>query len=161
MVHGIVRGQNDDVVSFVASRNLQQWLERAKKRNDRLWSGNSAYFTLSLSFQINISVKISVGLLRNLSGNLQEKFVRDQLSGLKGMLRRWMRWILTKFPALSCSRPLSRHCSTRLSAVKVWNIVENNACAATVHSFSKSPTTFEYIYTNTFTSKVTRGLSKP
>ena len=93
MVHGIVRGQNDDVVCFVASRNLQQWLERAKKRNDRLWSGNSAYFTLSLSFQINISVKISVGLLRNLSGNLQEKFVGDQLSGLKGMLRRWMRWI--------------------------------------------------------------------
>ena len=42
----------------------------------------------SFSFQLNISVKIKVGLLRNLCGNLHEKFARDQLSGLKEMLYR-------------------------------------------------------------------------
>ena len=62
---------NDDVVCFGAS-------ERAKKRNDCLWSGKSPYFTLSFSFQINISVKFRVRLLRNLCGNLIEKFVSDQ-----------------------------------------------------------------------------------
>ena len=49
-----------------------------KKRNDWLWSGKSPYFTLSFSFQINISVKFRVRLLRNLCGNLIEKFVSDQ-----------------------------------------------------------------------------------
>ena len=46
---------NDDVVCFGAS-------ERAKKRNDCLWSGKSPYFTPSFSFQINISVKFRVRL---------------------------------------------------------------------------------------------------
>ena len=41
---------NDDVVCFGASCNLQQWLERARKRNDWLWSGKSPYFTLSFLF---------------------------------------------------------------------------------------------------------------
>ena len=54
----------------------------------------------------------------------------------------------------------SRHCNARLSAVKVWDIIENRACAAVVQGFSK-PRTFECIYTNTFTSKVSRGLDKP
>ena len=49
-----------------------------KKRNDWLWSGKSPYFTLLFSFQINISVKFRVRLLRNLFGNLIEKFVSDQ-----------------------------------------------------------------------------------
>ena len=71
---------NDDVVSFSASRNFRLWLERAKMRNDWLRSGKSPYFTLSISFHINISVKVSVRLLRNLCGN-QEKFVSDQSSG--------------------------------------------------------------------------------
>ena len=74
---------------FGASRNLQQRLER-----DWVWSGKSPYFTLSFSFQINISVTSSVGLLRNLCGNLAEKFVSDQSSGLKEMFQRWMRWSL-------------------------------------------------------------------
>ena len=43
---------------------------------------------------------------------------------------------------LSCSRSFSRHCSARLSAVKVWDIIENRACAAIVHGFSKPRTTF-------------------
>ena len=38
------------------------------------WSGKSPYFTLPFSFLINISVKIIAGLLRNLCGNLDEKF---------------------------------------------------------------------------------------
>ena len=62
---------NDDVVCFGAS-------ERAIKRNDWLWSGKSPYFTLSFSFQINISVKFRASLLRNLCVNLAEKFVSDQ-----------------------------------------------------------------------------------
>ena len=37
----------------------------------------------SFSFQSNISFKVSVGLLRNLRGNLDEKFVRDQSSGFR------------------------------------------------------------------------------
>ena len=49
----------------------------------------------------------------------------------------------------------------RLSAVKVWDIIENIACAAVVHGFSKPRTTLECIYTNVFTFKVSRGLDKP
>ena len=41
---------NDDVACFGASFNLQQWLERARKRNDWLWSGKLPYFTLSFLF---------------------------------------------------------------------------------------------------------------
>jgi len=52
--------------------------KRAKKQNDWLWSGKSPSFTLSFSFQINISVKFRARLLRNLCGNLVEKFVSDQ-----------------------------------------------------------------------------------
>ena len=62
---------NDDVVCFGAS-------ERAKKRNDWLWSGKSPYFSLSFSFQINISVKFRARLLRNVCGNLVQKLVSDQ-----------------------------------------------------------------------------------
>ena len=62
---------NDDVVLVRSS-------ERAKKRNDWLWSRKSPHFTLSFSFQINISVKFRARLLRNLCGNLVEKFVSDQ-----------------------------------------------------------------------------------
>ena len=65
-------------------------------------------------------------------------------------------------PLCKCKQnSFSRHCNARLSAVKVWNIIENTACAAVVHGFSKPRTTFECIYTNTFTSKVSRGLDKP
>ena len=52
--------------------------ERAKKRNDWLWSGKLPYFTLSFSFQINILVKFRPRLLRNLCGNLVEKIITDQ-----------------------------------------------------------------------------------
>ena len=55
----------------------------------------------------------------------------------------------------------SRHCNARFPDVKVWDIIENRACAAVVQGFSKPRTTFECIYTNTFTSKVSRGLDKP
>ena len=61
-----------------------------------------------------------------------------------------------KFPALLCSRSVSRHFRLHLLAMKVWNIIENRACAAIVYGFSK-PQTRECIYTNTFTSKVSRG----
>ena len=52
--------------------------------------------------------------------------------------------------------------ATRVSRPwRFWDIIENRACAAVVHGFSKPRTTFECIYTNTFTSKVSRGLEKP
>ena len=76
-------------------------------------------------------------------------------------------WIsIRHFPLCKCKQnSFSHHCNARLSAVKVWNIIENRACAAVVHGFSKKPwTTFECIYTNTsdtFTSKVNSGLDKP
>ena len=60
---------NDDVVCLSASRNFRQWLERAKMRNDWLRPGKSPYFTLSFSFQTNISVTISVGHPRRPGGS--------------------------------------------------------------------------------------------
>ena len=91
LVHSLVGGQTVQwrCSFFGASRNFQQRLER-----DRLRSGKSPYFTLSFSFQIIYSVKSRAGLLRNLCGNLAEKFVSDQSSGLKEMFQRWMRWSL-------------------------------------------------------------------
>ena len=72
-------------------------------------------------------------------------------------------WIsIPYFPLCKCKQnSFSCHCNAHLSAVKVWDIIENRACAAVVHGFSKPRTTFECIYTNTFTSKVSRGLEKP
>ena len=77
-----------------------------------------------VSFQINISVKISAGLLQNLRGNLDEKFGSDQSSGLIEMFQGsiWMRWGLDKLPALSCSRSFSRQIA-RLSAGKVLALI--------------------------------------
>ena len=66
------------------------------------------------------------------------------------------------FPLCKCKQnSFFRHCNARLSAVKVWDIIENRAWAAVVHGFSKPRTTFECIYANIFTSKVSRGLDKP
>ena len=62
--------------------------ERAKKRNDWLLSGKLPYFTLPFSFQINISVKFRARLLRNLCGNLVEKFVSNQsVEWIKGDIK--------------------------------------------------------------------------
>ena len=72
-------------------------------------------------------------------------------------------WIsIRHFPLCKCKQnSFSRHCNARLSAVKVWDKIENRPCAEVVHGFSKPRTAFECIYTNTFTSKVSRGLDKP
>ena len=73
-------------------------------------------------------------------GNLDEKFVSDQSSGLKEMFRRWMRWSLDEISGslvkLLCCRSFSRHCSASLSAVKVWDIIENRACTTFFHGLS-------------------------
>ena len=45
-------------------------------------------------------------------------------------------------------------------AMKVWDVIENRACTAIAHGFRKPRTTFECIYTNTLTFKVSRGLDK-
>ena len=75
-------------------------------------------------------------------------FLRESLSAI-------FQFVKCKQNSFSC------HCNVRLSAVKVWDIIENRACPAVVHGFSKPWTTFECIYTNTFTSKVSHGLDKP
>ena len=76
-------------------------------------------------------------------------FLRESLSAI-------FHFVKCKQNSFSC------HCNVHLSAVKVWDIIENRACPAVVHGFSKPWTTFECIYTNTaFTSKVSHGLDKP
>ena len=75
-------------------------------------------------------------------------FLRESLSAI-------FHFVKCKQNSFSC------HCNVRLSAMKVWDIIENRACPAVVHGFSKPWTTFECIYTNTFTSKVSHGLDKP
>ena len=141
---------NDDVVCFGAS-------ERAKKRNDWLWSGKSPYFTLSFSFQLTFRSSLELGCWQtSAETSSKSSSAISQSSVLKGV--RWRKW--TKFPALLWSRSFSRQCSARLLAMKVWYIIENSVCAAIVHSFSKPRKTYECIYTNTFTSKLSRGLDK-
>ena len=102
MDQALVRGQTGPMMTeFVLVPrllDLQQWLEGAKQRGVWLGSGKSPYFMLSFSFQFNILFKIKAGLLRNLCGNLDEKFLRDQSSALKEMFRRWMRWSFDKIP---------------------------------------------------------------
>ena len=91
MVHGLVRAQTRP-----QNKLRHHWTSViCEKRNDWLWSKKSPYFVF---FQINISFKISVALLRNLCGNLHEKFVSDKSSGLKEMFQGciWMRRCLDK-----------------------------------------------------------------
>ena len=109
----LVRGQTGSIMlQFVLVPRVICNNRRARKnRSNWNWSGKSPYFTLSFSFQINISVKITVwGCCDTfVCGNLDEKFVSDQSSGLKEMFRRWMRWVQTKFPALLCSSCAAGH----------------------------------------------------
>ena len=66
-----------------------------------------------------------------------------------------MRWSLNKFLALSRSRSFPCHGSMCLSAVKVWDIIENRECSWLL---SKLQTMFECFYKNIFTSKVSHSL---
>ena len=52
---------NDDVLCFGASRNLQQWLERAKKRNDWLWSGKSHILHCLFRFKLTLRSRLVLG----------------------------------------------------------------------------------------------------
>ena len=158
-----------------------------EKRNDWLWSKKSPYFAF---FQINISVKISVALLRNLCGNLDKKFVSNQSSGLKEMFQGcvWMRCSLDKilsflvqqvtFPplqraSLSCEglelRSLhsewKENLRKHLSFMAAKPLLGPRATRPYLQqSFTASAgcgQRFSAVYTNTFTSKVSRGLDKP
>ena len=74
--------------------------------------------------------------MRNLCGNLAEKFVSDQTSVLKEMFQRWIRWSLDEISASLVQQVIFPHYSARLSAVKAWNIIKNRAYAVIVHGFS-------------------------
>ena len=112
-----------------------------EKQNNWLWSEKSPHF---IFFQINILFKINVVLLRNLCGNLNKKFVSDQWSGLKEMFQGCisMRCCLDKILSFLVKQVTFPPLSTRLSAVKVWDMIENRAYAAIVHGFSRLRTTF-------------------
>ena len=86
---------NDDVVCFGAS-------ERAKKRNDWLWSGKSPYFTLSFSFQLTFRSSLELGCWQTCAEtSSKSSSAISQSSELKEMFERWMRWRKwTTFPAL-------------------------------------------------------------
>ena len=129
--------------------------------NNCLWSGKSPYFTLSFSFQINILVKISIGLLQNLCGSLNEKFLSDQSSSLKEMLRRWMKWSLDEISGSLVQKvifpPLQRTSLSREGLGCNWK----QSTRSYRWRLQQAADTFECIYTNTFTSKVSSGLDKP
>ena len=115
MVHGLVRRQTGPVMtSFVLVASVI-----CEKQNDWLWSRKLSHFTLSFLFQINISVKIIVGLLQNLCGKSRQK-VRQQS----------IEWFERDVPGMymdemefrqnfQLSRAAGHHCSACLSAVKV------------------------------------------
>ena len=70
MVHGLVCGKNDDVIYLVSRVICNNGSSEQKKRND---------FTLSFSFQINISVKITAGLLRTLKTSTKSSPAIDRV----------------------------------------------------------------------------------
>lgn len=107
---------NDDIVYFGTSRNLQQWIERAKCET-------------SFAFQINSSVRcwdVAILVRRKPGRNVRQRSIE---------------WFDRDVPAMDeIFRSLgsfSHHCSARLWAMKVWGIIENRECSATVHGFSK------------------------
>ena len=96
-----------------------------------------------------ISSSLHMGSICFSSGALHTfLFLHESLSAI-------FHFVKCKQNSFSC------HCNVRLSAVKVWDLIENRACPAVVHGFSKPWTTFECIYMNTFMSKVSQGLDKP
>ena len=119
---------------------------------------------------MNISVKIYkcwavAKLVRKPRRKVCQRSIQ-RVSRLKEIFQRWMRADEVEFRRNSGSLVQQvifppHKWSTRLSAVKVWDIIENRAREAIVLGFSKPRTTFECIYTNPFTSKVSRGLDKP
>ena len=92
-----LRSEGNHLYEYGLHKNYQyKWFTLStRQKSETIGFGReNCYILLSFSFQINISVNISAGLLRNLCGNLDEKFVSDQSSGR----------VKTKFPDLSCSR---------------------------------------------------------
>ena len=129
---------NDDIVCFGTLQNLQQWLERAKKQNKRLWSRK-----LSKPPQ-NVHQWSIKWFERDIPAMDEVEFrLNFQLSHViqQGMFL------------------LLQHAS--LGREGLGYNIENRACAAIVHSFRKPRTMFKCIYTNAFMSKVSHGLDKP
>ena len=97
---------NDDVVCFGAPCNLQQFRER----NDWLWSGKSLYSTLSLSFQTFLS-RLVLGSCETCAETSTKSWSAINRVGWKRCSGNGWGEVLTKFPALSRRRSISRHCS--------------------------------------------------
>ena len=97
------------VVCFGTSRNLQQWIERAKMRNNsvRCW---------------DVAILVRRKPRRNVPQRSIEWFDRDgpAMDEIFGSLGSF-----------------SHHCSARLWAMKVWGVIENRECSAIVQGLSK------------------------
>ena len=68
--------------------------------------------------------------------SLKSSSAINAIEWFEEMFQRWMRWSLDDISGSLVQQVISRHCSARLSAVKVWNIIKNRAYAAIVHGFS-------------------------
>ena len=111
------------------------WCERAsEQKSETTGFGQENCHILHCRFLFNLTFwsSLDLGCWETCAETSSKKSLPiSQSSGLKEMFRRWMRWRKwTKFPALSWSRSFSRQCSARLSAMKVWYIIENRACAS-------------------------------
>ena len=128
MVHGLVRGQTSLMMTqFVLVRASKQ-----KSETTGFGQENCHILHCRFLFKLTFWSSLDLGCWETCAETSSKKSLPiSQSSGLKEMFRRWMRWRKwTTFPALSWSRSFSRQCSARLSAMKVWYIIENRACAS-------------------------------
>ena len=80
-----------------------------------------------------------MGLLLNLCGNLDKNFVSDQSGGLKEMLQQMDEVEFSSLVKQVIFPPLQRvSLGYEGLGLKVWDIIENRACTAFVHGFSKA-----------------------
>ena len=144
---------------LVPSRNFQQWIEPAKSETIGLGQENCHILHSLFRFKLTFRSRFVLGCCKTFA----ETSTKDSSAINRVVWKRIFSYgwngVWTKFTALSYSSSFSRHCSARLSAAKAWDIIEKKACAAVVHGFSKPQTTSGCIYTNTFTSTISRRLS--
>ena len=115
---------NDDVVCFGATEQ--------KSETTGFGQENRHILHCRFLFKLTFRSSLQLGCWETCAETSSKGSSAISRSGeLKEMFRGWMRWRKwMKFPAPSWSRSFSRQCSARLSAMKVWYIIENRACAS-------------------------------